>query len=275
MHNEAKLNIAFWMTVAILVMAAFAAGLGLFVPSVYRETPWVVPQNRGQDLVTLLALAVLVPTLTAARHGSPRATLIWLGLLGYLAYTYTGAAFAYGFNLLFPVYVALFSATGASLIAGLSGINATALRNAFDERAPRRAVAVFLAVMAAILCLLWFSQIIPFFTDGKLPEMIVRANTPTVFVYVLDLGVVVPLSLLAAAWIWRGDAWGYVLAGFILVKATTMGVALLSMTFFTLRAGLAVEVALSAAWVALALAGLTMSYWYFRHCSNETYGMTP
>jgi hypothetical protein len=52
--------------------------------------------------------------------------------------------------------------------------------------------------MAALLCVLWFGQIIPFYTRGELPNMIVQAKTPTVFVYVLDLGVVVPLSLLAA-----------------------------------------------------------------------------
>jgi hypothetical protein len=105
------------LTVAIIALAAVSAGTGLFAPSVYRETAWVIPQNRGQDLVTLLVLAVLVlvPVLAHVRRGSPRATLVWLGLLGYLAYSCTAAAFAYAFNELFPVYVALFALSGASL----------------------------------------------------------------------------------------------------------------------------------------------------------------
>jgi hypothetical protein len=250
----------------VIMLAAIAAGVGLFMPSVYRETDWVVPQNRGQDLVTLLALLVLLPSLAAARRGSPRSTLVWLGLVGYLAYTYTGAAFAYGFNVLFPLYVALFALTGAALIAALSALDATAMQQAFDARAPRRAVAMFLLVMAALLTLLWASQIAPFYTRGQLPEMIVKAKTPTVFVYVLDLGVVVPLALLAAWWLWRGQAWGFVLAGFVLVKAATMGLALLAMTAFALRAGLQVDAMLSVAWVTLAVAGLGMSWWYFGHC---------
>jgi hypothetical protein len=257
------------MTIAIVLLAAVAAGLGLLVPAVYRETAWVVPQNRGQDLVTLLALAAMLPVLAAARRGSPRATLIWLGLLGYLAYTYTGAAFAYGFNLLFPVYVALFALTGAALIAGLSGISTADLHAAFGPGTPRRGVAVFLLLMALVLCLLWSSQIIPFYTEGKLPEMIERANTPTVFVYVLDLGVVVPLSVLAAVWLWQDRAWGHVLAGFVLVKAATMGLALLAMTAFVLQAGMAADLTLSAAWIVLAAAGLAMSFWYFRHCAGH------
>jgi hypothetical protein len=261
-----RLRVAFSLSWLIAALAALAAAVGLLLPGVYRETAWVVPQNRGQDLVTLLALAVMAPVLRAALRGSPRATLIWLGLLGYLAYTYTGAAFAYGFNELFLVYVALFSATGAALIAGLSGIDASALQRAFDERTPRRGVMVFLLIMAAVLCLLWFSQIIPFFTRGELPSMIVMAKTPTVFVYVLDLGVVVPLALLSAWWLWQREAWGYVLAGFVLVKAATMGLALLAMTAFVLHAGLPVDLVLSTVWLALATAGLVMSWWFFAHC---------
>lgn len=261
-----RLRVAFALSRLIVVLAALAAAVGLLIPGVYRETAWVVPQNRGQDLVTLLALAVLVPVLVAARRGSPRSTLVWLGLLGYLAYTYTGAAFAYGFNVLFPVYVALFALCGAALIGGLSGIDALAVQRAFDAGTPRRGVIAFLLVMAAVLCALWVSQIVPFYTAGKLPDMVLKANTPTVFVYVLDLGVVVPLALLSAWWLVRGQPWGHVLAGFVLVKAATMGLALLAMTAFALRAGLQVEVVLSAAWVTLAVAGLAMSWWFFRHC---------
>ncbi len=92
--------------------------------------------------------------------------------------------------------------------------------------------------------------------------MIVPANTPAVYVFVLDLGVVVPLALLSAWWLWRDGAWGYATTGFVLIKATTMGLALLSMTWFSLRAGLQVEVELAAAWVLLAGAGLAMTVWF-------------
>jgi len=219
--------------------------------------------------VTLFALGVGVVVWRAARRGSPRATLIWQGLLGYLAYTYTGAAFAYGFNVLFLVYVALFSTTIAALIAGLSGIDAPALHAAFDARTPRRGVAAFLLVMALVLCLLWFGQIVPFFTEGRLPPMIEKAGTPTVFVFVLDLGVIVPLAVLSAWWLLGDRPWGYVLAGFVLVKSATMGLALLSMTAFALRAGQEADLALSLAWIALAAAGTTMSFWFFGHCRTD------
>jgi hypothetical protein len=107
---------------------------------------------------------------------------------------------------------------GAALIAGLSGIDAAALHEAFDDRAPRRGVTAFLLIMAAALCLLWLSQIAPFYLRGELPAMVIKAKASTVFVYVLDLGVVVPLALLAAFWLARGRPWGSVLAGFVLIN---------------------------------------------------------
>jgi hypothetical protein len=264
--RQARLRVAIALTWVVVALATIAAAIGLWMPAVYRETAWVVPQNRGQDLITLLALAVLVPVLRLAQQGSPRGTLIWLGLVGYLAYTYTGAAFAYAFNELFLVYVALFGATGATLIAALSGIDARALQGRFDEATPRRAVAGYLVAMVAVLCLLWLSQIVPFLTRGELPNMIVQAKTPTVFVYVLDLGVVVPLSLLGAWWLWQRRPWGEVLAGFVLVKAATMGLALLAMTAFSMQAGQPVDAGLAAVWVTLATSALVMSVWFYRHC---------
>lgn len=124
-------------------------------------------------------------------------------------------------------------------------------------------------VLSIVLCLMSFSQIVPFFIDGKLPPMIEKANTPTVFVYVLDLGVVVPLSVLSAWWLLNNRPWGHVLAGFVLVKSATMGFALLSMTVFALCADQEAELALSVVWIALAATGTAMSLWFFGHCRKE------
>jgi hypothetical protein len=271
MNSPQRLRTAFVLSWIAIALAALASAIGLFFPHVYRfETPWVAPQNRGQDFVTLIALAVMTPTLFAAQRGSSRAKLIWLGLLGYLAYTYAGAALVYRFNELVLIYIALVSCIGTALIAALSGVDAESLANHFDERAPRKSVVVFMLAIAIVLCVLWLGQIIPFFTRNELPPMIALANVPTVFVYVFDLGVVVPLSVICAWWLWQRQPWGYVLAGLILVKASTMGLALTSMSVFSVIAKLQVERSLTVVWVALAAAGLGMSCWFFRHCSSDS-----
>jgi hypothetical protein len=261
------LRVAQILTGLIVLLAALASGVGLRMPGLYRDTAWTVPQVRGQDLVTcVVVVPALVMTVIAVRRGSVRGTMVWIGLLGYVFYTYTGAAFAYRFNELFLVYVALFSLSVFALVAVGSAIDVADIRKAFDADVPKNAVVVFLMLFAMVLAALWLVPIVDFVTRGVLPELIIRAETPTNFVYVLDLGIVVPLALLASVWLYQERPWGFVLAGFILVKATTMGLALLSMTWFMRRAGLPIEEGLVVFWAVLTLVGLGLSVGFFRYC---------
>lgn len=257
------------LSAVIVPLAMIASGVGFFHPAVYRDAAWLVPQARGQDLVTLLACAGMVPALVVARRGSPRSQLVWLGLLGYLAYTYVGAAFAYSFNELFLLYVALFGLSVFALVFAFSGIDAAALASRFDRRTPRRGVVAFLLVVALMLCVLWLGQIVPVLATGEQPESLERSGGSLKYVFALDLGLVVPISLLAATWLWLRRDWGYVLAGLILIKATSMGLALLSMTAFSMKAGERADLGLFVPWIALTGLGLASSVWFFSHCHER------
>ncbi len=254
-------------TRAIVVLAAVASAAGLLLPGLYRDNAWVTPQNQGTDLVTLaLAVPCLLVAERLAAKGSARATIVWFGLLGYVWYVYTGASFAYALNKAFLLYVALFALSIAALIGLASQLDVDGIRGRFDGRTPVRPVAVFMALMAAMLCVLWLGQLIPFFLTGALPAGVTQTGGQTMFVYVLDLGVVVPLALLGAVWLWGGKPWGTVIAGFVLVKVATMGLALLAMTWFLARSGQPVDVTLSGVWVVLAASGGAMALWFLRHC---------
>lgn len=266
--SQSSLRVAQRLTVAAMILAAVAAAIGLLAPGVYNETEWALPQVRGQDLLTLLALPVLAWALAGVGRNSTRATLLWVGLLGYLFYTYTGASFAYHMNALFLVYVALFSLSIFALVAAGAGLDAQHILRDFDERAPRRGVAYFLIFFAVMLTALWVGQLIPFFLTGELPELVTRADTPSNFVFVLDLGIVVPPALLAAWWLWQKHAWGPVVAGYVLVKCVAMALALISMTAFMWLAGQPIDWGLAAAWVLLAVSSLGVSIWYLRHCRS-------
>jgi hypothetical protein len=265
--RSSHLRVAQILTAAIVVLAGVASGGGLLVPGLYRDPAGMVPVLRGQDLVTLVALPVMVVTLLAARHGSARGTLVWLGLLGYVCYTYTGAAFAYHFNNFFLIYVALFSLSVFALVALASGIDDAEIRGRFDNAAPRRPVVAFLGLIAFMLAAIELAQNIQFLTTGVIPEGITRSGGATYFVYVLDLGIIVPLAVLSAVWLWRRTAWGYILAGCILIKAATMGFALLSMNGFAVRAGQPGD-GLTVVWVMIAGGGLGLSVWFLRHCKG-------
>jgi hypothetical protein len=266
LRPAANLRLAQTLTAIIILLTAVAVAGGLFIPGLYRDPAMLVPVLQGQDLLTLIALPVAAGTLLAVRRGSGRAAIILLGLLGYLLYTYTGASFAYTFNVFFLLYVALFALIIATVVALTTGIDAAALKARFDPGAPRVPVAVFLGLVAVMLFLPELGQIIPFYSTGVVPEIIRRSGGATSFVHVLDMGVVTPLTVLGAIWLLQRRAWGYILAGTMLIKGATMGLALLSMTWFAVRAGQAMEVGLTVIYALIAAGSLAMAVWFFGRC---------
>jgi hypothetical protein len=246
------------LSLAVVVLAAIASLAGLLVPGLYREGA-LRAAMRGQDLVTLAALPVLAAALPGLRRGSANATTLALGLLGYLAYTYTGAAFAYRFNPLFLVYVALFSLSVTAVGALVAGADVAALA---ARPAPRRATAAFLVLVALFLAASELGQIVPALLAGRAPDLLVTSEGAGNFVYVLDLGVVAPLAMVSAVLLRRGSGWGDLVGGCLLIKAATMGLALLSMTLFTWREGQPVEAGLTAGYGVMALAASAMALWF-------------
>ena len=140
----------------------------------------------------------------------------------------------------------------------------------FSARTPHRSVADYLVVVAIALCALWLPPIAKYLLSGTLPELIIKAETPTNVIYGLDLGIIVPICIVGAVGMVKRRGFGYVLAGFVLGKATTMGLALLSMTWFAFLAGIEVELMLSVVWVVLFLSSTTMWIWLLYHCGRTT-----
>jgi hypothetical protein len=252
------------LAAVIVPLTVIASSGGLFLPGLYRDPVMFVPVLQGQDLVTLIAMPFLAGALLLARRGSVRAAIAWIGLLGYVWYTYTGAAVAYYFNSFFLIYVTIFSLSAFALVFALSSIDVDQLGRRFATDTPRKPVAIFLLLIALMLGPLEIAQIVPFIMAGAMPQIIVNSGGVTNFVYVLDLGVIVPLALISAIWLWRRVPWGYVLAGGILTKGTTMGLALLSMDWFSMRSGQPSD-GLALMWAIIAFGSLGMLVWLLRH----------
>lgn len=257
----------FRLTLILLPLLVAASLAGLLWPGLYREPAAIVPAMRGQDIVTLLCVPALLAALLAHRRGSARGTLAWMGLLGYVLYTYLGAALAYYVNQVTLLYIALLSLSGAALVCAVAGVDPLALQRAFGPAAPRRSVAAFLALIALMLAAIELSQLIRYLLTAELPVAVRLAGGGHYYVYGLDLGVVVPLCLLAAVWLWQRRPWGEVLAGYLLIKATTMGLALLAMNLLAARSGTPVDAAgLLAFYAVLAAGGASMTLWFVAHC---------
>jgi hypothetical protein len=216
-------------SLATLVLAAIATVVGLFVPGFYHDAPVLLPQVYGQDLLTLLvAVPALAVSLYLAVGGSLRGYVVWLGVTGYLLYTYASYAFMTAFNELYLVYVALLGLTLYTFVGGMVRLDPTGLKRTVGERGVR-SYAAFQLLVALLVVALWLADVLPATLAGTVPESIAAANLPTNVIYSLDLGVLVPAYVVSAYWLAERRAWGYVFTGVLLAKIATLGLAVLSM----------------------------------------------
>ena len=223
-----------WQTLSTFAVAALSAAsslFGLFRPGHYADAPELLPRLQAIDAAVL---AVAVPSLTlglwAARRGSLRGRVAWLGALAFATYQWSSTVGTTAFNGFFLGYVALFSLSLFTLVGGVLETDAAAVRRRLDGRLSEHVYAGFLAFVAAALALLWLSEIVPATLSGTTPAVVEQLGERSAHTYVLDLGVVVPSLAVAAAWLRRGRPWGYVAAGVLLVMAALLAPVLTALT---------------------------------------------
>lgn len=244
-----------WYTVGVAAVLLAVTLYGLLVEGAYR-VPLGIRENlpetlRGQDLLTLLTVPVLLWASVRARAGSLRAHIVWLALLFYVAYTYLMYVVT-PFNDVFLLYVAAIGLASYGVLNGLLRIDVTVAAAAFTEF-PRRGLGAFLLVVGALFVTLWLAQILPAI-PGELPEGLIVYDIPNT-VHVLDLACVLPLMIATGVLLFRGHQVAPVLATLLLVKMTTVGLALMFMNGFVYAEGGQINVAEIAIWSVIVIAG--------------------
>lgn len=188
----------------------------------------VVAEGVGWDAVTLfLAVPALLVAAVFVARGSLRARVAALGLFGYLAYQYLMYAMFWAVGPLFPLFVVLYPAALLGIAWIVGTLDTRALAAAVGPGFPRRTLAVFAAVMSAMLVVMWVPRIAAGIAGDPVGANLL--GTPTLTVQALDLGLVVPLSLATAVLVWRRHRAGYVLGALFTVKAVTMAGAIVAM----------------------------------------------
>jgi hypothetical protein len=252
-----------WLSGVLAPLVAAAATTGLLVPGFYRDAPTWVSQARGQDLVTLLVgIPLLVLGLIGAERGSVRCLLLWLGAVGYMAYTYATYAFATHFNQLFLVYILNFGLSVYALVFGLIRLDVGRLRTAFSPHAPTRLVAAALVAMGLLTSLLWLGPDVVALLAGQVPGDVTDAGLLTNPVHVLDLGLVLPAAVLTGVLLARRRSWGYVLGAYFLVKFTTLGLAIMSMSMFMVADGQSLSVPLVVVFAVWTVVSALLAWWF-------------
>jgi hypothetical protein len=205
---------------------------------------------RGQDLLTLLTVPLLLWASVRAAAGSLRTHILSLGLYLYYAYSYVMYAFA-PFNDAFLLYITVIGMSSYALLNGLVRLDVPAIAPAF-ARAPRRSLGWFLLVVGIAFVGAWLMMIVSVLPGG-LPAGRMTYDIASA-VHVLDLSFLLPLVIASGWLLLRGHPAGPVLGAVLLCKIVTLGLAMLFMGFVFLNERNIVEMLVWAA-ISAAAAG--------------------
>lgn len=264
------MKLGYLLSGVVALLGAIASLAGLLCPQLYRDSASLRPQICGQDWVTLVVgVPLLVVSLLFSVRGSLRGRLVWLGALAYFLYTYASYALGVAYNDLYLLYVALFSLSLFALIRGMMSLNIEDLAWRFSEKTPERIIAGYFVIFGLVIALLWLWEIIPWLLAREPPDYLMATGEYTMVVPALDLGLLVPVFVLTGILLWKRKRWGYGLAGLMLVKAATLGMAMLAMIFFMARAGNPVPLAQVIFFAALALFAVALSIVFLSNLQEE------
>ena len=234
--KQERFTIAYLLSVIIAVLAAVTSLGGLFMANLYRDNAWTVNQLRGNDLVTaVVAVPALAAALFMARRGSRRWQLVWIAMLGYMAYNYVFYLFGAAFNYFFLLYAALLTLSAWTLFIGLSRVDIEAVGASFSRKTPVKWIAGYMLLIAVVLGGMWLAQCLAFVFSGVVPAVITSSGASTSVVFASDLALLIPVMGLGGILLWRRQAWGYLLGLVLMIKDTTYTLALLAMGWFAYR----------------------------------------
>lgn len=236
------------LSLAVAVLAAAAASVGLLATGgpgphavdglrgptdlygtgLYRFDTWLIGSgNRGTDAAVLVAeVPLLLTALHWARRGRSAGQWLLAASLGFFTYYYGSMCTATAYNRFFLVYVALFAMSAFALVLALRLVVAgddAPVTLTFDF--PARAVTVYLFAVAAVLTFVWLPPPLGALLSGDPPELV--ATYTTGVTWAIDLGIIVPLVVVAAAQLHRRTSLGFRLATYVVLLNVTIGVSLL------------------------------------------------
>lgn len=212
----------------------------LYGRGLYRnDSVSMASQAIAQDVVTILVgIPMLMVSLCLFRKGRLKGKILLGGTLAYFLYTYTSYSFTSMYNALFLVDVALMSLSFFAFVWIMMSFDMDTLAESFGEKMPVKSIAGFLLFLGTAIGLMWIGKIASPFVTGAAPAGL--EHYTTLVIQAMDLGFIVPVSILSGILLLKRNAFGLLLSAIICVKGLTMLTALTAMIIGQLLAGIQV-----------------------------------
>jgi hypothetical protein len=224
------------MSWAIAGLAIIAALAGLFLDGLYHEGAWAREALRGGDLVTLVvAVPLLILSLTFSMRGSMRAVPVWIGLLAYSIYNYAFYALGAAFNDAFLLHIALLSLSVYAMACALAAVDVRGVADQFRRSRGARGVGLFLVIVGGFQAALWMFVVARNAITGEVIHDVPVAGQHLVFA--LDLSLSMPALVLGGILLFRRRPFGFVLGTAMAVMGAVYQLNLMIAGVFQAHAG--------------------------------------
>jgi hypothetical protein len=211
-------------------------GKGLY----YNDSVSVASQGRAQDIVTLIVgIPFLIVSLISANKKSLRGKLLLTGALGYFLYTYMSYSFLAMYNNFFLIYIIIMSLSLFSFVINITSNELKSLQGHFKKTLPKKYIGGFLIFLGTGICLMWLERIIPSFNNRSVTGL---EHYTTLVIQAMDLGFIVPVAIVSGILLIKNNSLGYLLAPIIIIKGTTLLLAIVMMVIFMINAGVTVSI---------------------------------
>jgi magnesium-transporting ATPase (P-type) len=200
------------------------------------DTVMAAAGSLGVAVVTLVVAGLALVTVRSAVRAPGRASLLLVGLLGYLVYVAVTTAFGSAYGPLFLLDVAALAAALPAFALAVSAVPRDVLETAVQDAGfPRRALTAFLFTAAAVTAVVWGLPLVGGLVDGTVPSGL-DAST-TMVTDALDLAVIVPAVVTAGVLVVRSAPAGPLIAVPLLALITGLLPTIVLSTVFQLAAG--------------------------------------
>jgi len=215
MIKNLKRNKVLWLLIAL--MALVASLIGVVHQSIYQNLAIVenLPAILSQDLITVLASIAMLYLVIRIDEDDYVKQLILLGIIGYLFYVYGIYVFEKFYNILYLLYMGIFSLSFYSLVYGIANIRNEAFNNIKIPATLRKVSVAFLFLIPIIFYPMWIIQMWPFMQKMQVP--MVNSN-----VYILDICFVLPVFAMMAVMLLRKEAFAILLTPVLFIKGFTL-----------------------------------------------------
>ncbi|HEX3017440.1 MAG TPA: hypothetical protein VHP31_06255 [Caproicibacter sp.] len=199
-------------------------------------------QGIAQDWITVfLGVPLLALSCFFSRKNSLKARIVLAGTLAYFLYTYMSYSFLLMYNPLFLVYVALMSMSFFALVLVMLSFDLSTLKNAFSDDLPVKTIGFLILAFACAITLMWLGRIVPPLFTGSVPVGL--EDYTTLVIQAMDLGFIVPISILSAVLLMKRRPIGLLLSSVMCMKGATMLTAITAMVISQAIAGVQMSIA--------------------------------